>query len=220
MKTTLSFNNSISLFKFYLEKRNTTFTAALKNLAQEAIYKTVDLEELRIKIIELHTDLENNAYNPISELKKAAASDPVLVEYFEKNPNPQKINSTVAYSISAEQKPSPFISDNKKLSELRRSTIDYYQLAHRVIKILEILPELDKIKCKPITAVRNHLIQHPEGRASLVTLDSFGYSTEEGPIVKALREGSEIGAHPDKGFSSNNNSMVNSLEKVLSKKNI
>jgi hypothetical protein len=56
---------------------------------------------------------------------------------------------------------------------------DYYQSAHRVLKLVRTLPGLESFKCREITIVRNKLVEHPpEGEAY-----SFGFG-HSGPTVR------------------------------------
>jgi len=69
---------------------------------------------------------------------------------------------------------------------------------------------------KQILLVRNHLLEHPEGKKSGVTYDSFGYTNYEGPVIKAMKKEGQ-NKFPDRGFISNSKTMINGLLFLVNK---
>ena len=80
--------------------------------------------------------------------------------------------------------------------------------------IAESLPKFNSFKLASIRKIRNHLIEHPEGKASGITHDSFSYSLNEGPYVKGLRIGDKT-KHMDRGFKINVEEFISTLKKIL-----
>jgi hypothetical protein len=76
------------------------------------------------------------------------------------------------------------------------------------------MPELNSFEAAGVRDVRNHLIEHPEGRGSQVLSQSFAFGGPNGPIVKALRDTSET-AHPDAGLYANAREFAVNLESTL-----
>jgi hypothetical protein len=98
--------------------------------------------------------------------------------------------------------------------KLERRSYEFYQLAHRITHITEKLPSLKSFKCSQIRIIRNKLIEHPEGKDSGVTYDSFAYDMIEGPKIKGLRKDDQL-RHMDPGFKKNSEEFISKLEKSL-----
>lgn len=86
----------------------------------------------------------------------------------------------------------------------------YYQSAHRVIKLLGTLPPFAKLRCLPITLVRNKLIEHPETGA----LYSFGFGSS-GPRVKPMKRDSP--SYNDEGLVPNTRAFVDAIVSACAK---
>jgi len=73
---------------------------------------------------------------------------------------------------------------------------DYYQNAHRVLKLVKTLPGLTNFVCREITIVRNKLVEHPEEGEPY----SFGFGST-GPVVRPMhspgREWIDAGLAPN-----------------------
>ena len=81
---------------------------------------------------------------------------------------------------------------------------DYYNNAHRVLKLVQKLPGLGGFSCKPITIVRNKLVAHEEPG----DIYSFGFGTS-GPTVRAMHK---LGrAWRDTGLVANTEAFVTRL---------
>lgn len=88
--------------------------------------------------------------------------------------------------------------------ELEEKLESYYQSAHRVLKLFGTIPALSKIRCLPITRVRNNLIEHPDTGA----LYSFGVGST-GPRVKPLYRGNH--SFNDEGLVPNTREFVEAI---------
>ena len=88
--------------------------------------------------------------------------------------------------------------------ELEEKLESYYQRAHRILKLLGHIPALAKIRCVPVTRVRNNLIEHPTDGA----LYSFGVGST-GPRVKPLRRGESL--WNDEGLVRNTEDFVDAI---------
>jgi len=74
-------------------------------------------------------------------------------------------------------------SDVEQVLEIEVYTEAFYYFAHRLLKIIQYYPGLEKFKAQGVTLVRNHLIEHPHGTDG-VSAPSFGYGDTNGPAVK------------------------------------
>lgn len=63
----------------------------------------------------------------------------------------------------------------------------FYLFAFRAKKAISYVPGLFEISCEGVRNVRNHLIQHPEGRSSQIVFGGLVITPEGGPIVKGIR---------------------------------
>ena len=85
----------------------------------------------------------------------------------------KRVQSVVSYirGAPADSISSPEIKNLERKLEL--ATMSFYQLAHRVTHISKKLPRLTSFNCSSVRVVRNHLLEHPEGKASGVTYDTL-----------------------------------------------
>jgi hypothetical protein len=90
----------------------------------------------------------------------------------------------------------------------------FYYFAGRARSIVLGMPKLQSFEAAGVRDVRNHLIEHPEGRASRVMSRSFAFGGGNGPVVKAVREASET-AHPDAGLYANAREFAVNLDTAL-----
>ena len=67
----------------------------------------------------------------------------------------------------------------------------------------EPLPGLSSFEAPSVRDVRNHLLTHPEGRASQIVSQSFQWGPETGSIIKPRRSSAEVGRHTDMGLVHN-----------------
>ncbi len=88
--------------------------------------------------------------------------------------------------------------------ELEEKLENYYQSAHRVLKLFGSIPELAKIRCVSVSRVRNELIEHPDDGS----LYSFGVGST-GPRVKPMHRGTP--KFNDKGLVPNTRDFVDAI---------
>lgn len=101
--------------------------------------------------------------------------------------------------------------DNALLKfELEELIETYYYSSHRVLHLVKKLPEMRNFKCKDISIVRNHLIEH----ANYGDPYTFGFGTS-GPLVKPTGIG--IRMWTDNGLIPNTCSFVDALKLAFSK---
>ncbi len=92
-------------------------------------------------------------------------------------------------------------------------TYSFYYLAFRIYDILRDVGL--KIQAKEIISVRNHLMEHPEGKDSRIFSNGFGYIGPYGPVVKPGRNQNEKQIHLDKGLYYNARVFEKNLLKQL-----
>ena len=131
-----------------------------------------------------------------------------MIRYRAADPNkPIQIVQQVGWSSGYEAGATPpaWPAADEEVQKLRLVLEDklesYYQNAHRVLKLFGRIPGTKKIECRPITLVRNKLIEHPKDGS----LYSFG-SGWAGPLVKPMFRG-ELEFH-DEGLVPNTRAFV------------
>ena len=107
----------------------------------------------------------------------------------------------------------------KLIFEIETFTESFYHMAGRMRTILrhnsKPLPGLHSFECAGARNVRNHLLEHPEGKSSRVLVQSFGVGGEEGPTLKVEREIGQEDIFPDAGLWANAEEIRKNLEVVL-----
>lgn len=103
----------------------------------------------------------------------------------------------------------------KDLEELEFLSECFYYFAHRLIKVIKLLPGLKKFESKRIIIVRNQLIEHPEGKSSGVVMSSFACGGNSGPVIKGARYSSQINIHKDSGLYVNAKGLKDNLNIIL-----
>lgn len=210
----LDYTEVITLLEEYKKNFSSIFSEEEKNLADELSNNLKDLEATSSEIIDINSrifELEDPSPNTDDEIDliffkiKLQRADPNI---------PIKLdNATRAYQKSFQSHLST--EEVKKMeNKLSRITSEFYRIAHRVAKITESLPKLKAFKATTIRVIRNNLIEHPEGKRSQVTYDTFSHSKNEGPYVKGLRTGDHL-EHMDKGFKNNSEEFLAELTQVL-----
>jgi len=207
--------------KELLAKYGHTFAPSLSveqnDLLAEMTTKLSDLDQVSREIVDLVSNLDAlrhpdsipdgdgyDIFNIMGQSLRLKRADP--------NVPIKRVQSSVGYVRGA---PADSISSPKiREGKLERATFSFYQLAHRVTHITEKLPRLTSFKCSSVRVVRNHLLEHPEGKASGVTFDTFVYSKSDGPCVKGMRRGGQM-QHRDEGFRKNSEKFVSNLMKTL-----
>jgi len=95
-------------------------------------------------------------------------------------------------------------------------TYSFYYLAFRVYDILRTVTKLG-VSAPGIVTVRNHLMEHPEGKSSRILSYGFGHIGPHGPIVKPGRNQNEKPIHMDKGLYNNAKEFQTSLLRSLNR---
>ncbi len=200
------------LYKKYRNKFSDQFSPLQKDLSDELSSKLNDLNDISDEIVDLLPDLfPKNRIVPSINGTDIVTIGPFSLTLKRANPNvPIKLdNTTVGYSRNEGSMFSTEVS-RKKERKLERLSFEFYRTADRISHITEKLPALKSFQCKTFRIIRNKLIEHPEGKDSEITYDSFAYSKSEGPYIK----GSRIGKHTqfmDKGFKSNSLEFITNL---------
>lgn len=194
-------DNLFVLAKRYSEKYEDSLSLTGKHLLDEFINKLKDLNDLNLKINNLlEKCIANSAIKFDSESNIVSFGD-IKLELKRQDPA-QKITMTnlgVGYIKSPLEDSFSSLSLQDSQKELERCTIQYYQIAHRIIKICQLMPHLRGFKCNEITLVRNKLIEHPEKEGGVV-LDTFTYDTNNGPTIKGMRYSYQSKIFPSKGL--------------------
>jgi hypothetical protein len=101
--------------------------------------------------------------------------------------------------------------------EMKVLTEAFYYKAFRVRTVLRMLPSpaLRGFECEAIRDVRNHLLEHPEGRASGVITGGFAFGGGVGPALKHGRPTRMPEVFADSGLYANADQYRCSLEGVL-----
>lgn len=84
----------------------------------------------------------------------------------------------------------------------------YYSNAFRITKLVQQITNRKKYHCRPITMVRNKLVEHPEPGS----IYSFGFGSN-GPLVKPMHRGTT--GWRDAGLVPNTIELVSSLNSVF-----
>lgn len=95
-------------------------------------------------------------------------------------------------------------------------TYSFYYLAFRVYDILRTVTKLG-VSAPGIVTVRNHLMEHPEGKSSRILSYGFGHIGPYGPTVKPGRNQNEKPIHMDNGLYHNAKEFETSLLKSLNR---
>lgn len=105
--------------------------------------------------------------------------------------------------------------------ELRILTESFYYFASRVRTIFRHkdrpLPFLHNFECAGVRDVRNHLIEHPEGKESRIFSQSFTFGTYGGPFLKDLRSPLERQHFKDLGFRANLSEFSDNIVAILNR---
>lgn len=89
---------------------------------------------------------------------------------------------------------------NALLEPLEALTETFYWIAFRTRSVIRLLPSLGNFEAEGVRNVRNHLLEHPEGKASGVLITSFAFGGSEGPVVKGMRYDHQTVLWPDAGL--------------------
>ncbi|MFG1312854.1 hypothetical protein [Xanthobacter autotrophicus] len=82
-------------------------------------------------------------------------------------------------------------------------TEQFYWVTFRARSALRHLPDLGKFDAQGVRNMRNKLIEHPEGRDSLIFNAGFGFGGPRGPILAASRTDQQSNRWPDAGLFPN-----------------
>jgi hypothetical protein len=197
----------------------------LKGLLNQYIdtYKgklTTEERDLCNELGNLISDLENHTQNIINLIHELlpepaiiASGDSDIIDFMGFRLSIKRANPAIPIAhdnttIAFERKGS-----NETQKKLYGETELFYHRTYRIHEITKLLPGLEKFKCKSVLIVCNELLKHA-GHRTKVTYDSFGYSTNEGPFVKALRKDEQTESM-DKGFYNNAKDFLSKLEEML-----
>lgn len=128
---------------------------------------------------------------------------------YESVPTPPSVNITK----------DEFDRHEKALFEMKLLTETYYYLAGRVRTILKNvqapLPGLTSFECEGTRNVRNKLLEHAESKDSQISIQSFGWGADHGPVLKAIRCSGQEHIFPDRGLYTNAEEFRVNLERLL-----
>jgi hypothetical protein len=189
------------------------------DLVAEMTTKLSDLDQVSRKIVDLVSNLDTLRHpEPIPDgdgydTIRTISGHSLRLKRADPNVPITRVESVVGYVRGA---PADSISPEIRNLErkLERATFSFYQLAHRVTHITKNLPRLNSFNCSSVRVVRNQLLEHPEGKDSGVTFDTFVCSNNDGPCVKGMRRGGQT-KHRDEGFRKNSEQFVSNLTKTL-----
>jgi len=103
--------------------------------------------------------------------------------------------------------------------EMKLFTESFYYLAGRLRTLLRHksrpLPGLETFECRGVRDVRNKLLEHAEGTDSQISIRSWGFSRESGPVLKAVRYDHQQHVFPDSGLFTNANEIKVNLDTLL-----
>jgi hypothetical protein len=101
-------------------------------------------------------------------------------------------------------------------TEIRIFAEAFYYCAFRLTKVCQDQLGL-KVAAVGIRDVRNHLLQHPEGKSSGVIEQGSSWSPDSGVVLKGVRRVENQNTFPDKGFHANARELAESLESTLTR---
>ena len=99
--------------------------------------------------------------------------------------------------------------------DLRVDTESFYWQAGRFRKLAKGLPGLASFEAAAVRDVRNHLIEHPEGRSSRVLISSLHWHPETGLSLKKARPEGYSQAFMDEGIFRNMAAFADELAGLL-----
>jgi hypothetical protein len=101
--------------------------------------------------------------------------------------------------------------------EMRLYVEAFYYFAFRIRNILrrDLLPGLKFFECVGVRDVRNHLIEHPEGKSAGDIQQSFGFDPERGMTLKGSMAFAQPDTFRDPGFRANSCEFKAALNRVL-----
>jgi hypothetical protein len=114
-----------------------------------------------------------------------------------------------------EQTDDPLVTANIMAFEMRVDTESLYWQTARLSRLLRNLPGLRRFDPPGVRDVRNHLIEHPEGRSSRVLMWSLHWSRDRGPGLKTSRALGTSEAFPDAGLFANTTEFFLNLYSLL-----
>jgi len=216
----VDYSEAKELLAKYSQRFAPTFSAPHRDLVAEMTTKVEDLDQVSGEIVDLVSRLDklNHPSEPIpdGEGYDIITIGPFRLRAQRADPNVpiKRENSMMGYVRGGPA--DPFRTPEVRVMEgrLERATFTFYQLAHRVTHLTEKLPGLHSFECSSVRIVRNHLLEHPEGKSSGVTFDTFSYSTKDGPCVKGVRRDGQM-QHMDQGFRKNSEEFLSRLIKTL-----
>lgn len=133
---------------------------------------------------------------------------------FLRDPNLRVDNMTVVYGAAGDRLLLP--PDLRPVAlELQIDATSFYERAHRLLKVLPRLPHLRLLESRPITIVRNHLVEHTDKKDGSGPLWSFGYGIAEGPRLKPIWNTPTPPTHQDQGYFLNRATLIHDLVSAM-----
>lgn len=103
-------------------------------------------------------------------------------------------------------------------TEMRVLTEAFYYCAGRARKVLiTVYPALGKFEAVGVRDVRNHLLEHPDGKNSTVIENGTSFGFDCGPVIKGVRRVDKVNIFPDRGLYINAQEFATNLEATLRK---
>ena len=104
---------------------------------------------------------------------------------------------------------------NLVAGDLRLDTETFYWQCHRLSSLIRQLPGLSQFQATGVRDVRNNLIEHPENSHSRVLFNSFTWTPELGPQIKAVRPVGSTQVFMDAGLFVNAKQFYDQLSRRL-----
>jgi len=117
-------------------------------------------------------------------------------------------------ALQAYRDENPEDRERDRWTEMHTYTEAFYWIAFRLQEVMNQLGL--SFKAIGVRDVRNHLIEHPEGKASGVIFGvGIGLRSDVGPVIKAVRRGLQDAKWIDAGLKPNAEEYAHKLERVL-----
>jgi len=196
-----AFDDVLAKFDIFRDRQCPPGSAA-SHRAHEAASLLRELAFLDGSIIANFQSASQDAYlKAVSVMRKAAENDPKLAQ--------------ALANVDLSQ-PRQFVASSDNLLRLQADTSTFYYRAHRLLGVLEALPELEGVECNEIRIVRNQLLEHAGQGKSNREDWSFGFADEVGPQLRPLFRGSQPPSHSDPGYIPNRDALIAALTDALS----
>ncbi|TSC75380.1 MAG: hypothetical protein G01um101430_475 [Parcubacteria group bacterium Gr01-1014_30] len=193
-----------------LSKVNLQQTAEIRRLIEQLNTTFKKLVILNEKLVLANTIRMSTDFDPETDTFTVSAGELTLSTKLKRADQKipisfREITNGVGYLSGAD---STETKEEKGLRlEMERRLEHYYNVAHRVRKLIQKLPGGKGFECCPITRCRNDLIEHVEDNHALY---SFGYGSS-GPRLRPAHAG--LVKYNDEGLIPNTKAFVEALLK-------